>query len=389
MRILIAGITYYPYLNGQAVFTVNLAEGLVRRGHQVIVLFPESDTFSKERNGVRLEAVGSINLSLIHPDSFLPIFFGKKVHRVFESFQPEVVHIQDHYPLSQLVVDEAKKRRLKIIGTNHFSPDNLTPYIPGASKLKLLYDRILWHWMMRVYNRLDVVTAPSRSAVDLILKNGLSVPAFPLSCGADLKRFYPDPTIDRTACRLKYGLDPNKTIFLFVGRVDKEKRIDIWLEALRYMQRDDIQLAIAGTGAAMNEITALAKKLKVIGRVRFTNYVRNEELNSLLNSADIFVLASISESLSIASLEAMACGLPLLLSNAFALPDLVTPGVNGYLFKPLDAKDAARYMALLADHPEQWEAMGKASREKAKYHSLENTIQRYEAVYKAALEKTS
>ncbi len=389
MRILIAGTTYYPSLNGQAIFTTNLAEGLARRGHRVAVLFPESHAFRGERNGVQLEAVGSISLSFVHPDSFIPVFFGKRVRGVFESFQPEVVHIQDHYPLSQLLVDEAKKRGLKIIGTNHFSPDNLTPYLPGATRLKPLYNRVLWSWMMGVYNRLDTVTAPSHSAVDLILKNGLMVPAFPLSCGADLTRFYPDPSIDRTACRLKYGLDPNKTIFLFVGRVDKEKRIDVWLEALHRIPRDDIQLAIAGNGAAIHEVTALARKLELGERVRFTNYVRNEELNSLLNSADVFVLASVSESLSIASLEAMACGLPLLLTDAFALPDLVTPGVNGYLFKPDDAEDAARYMALLADHPERWQAMGKASREKAQAHSLENTIRRYEALYQDALKKTS
>jgi glycosyltransferase involved in cell wall biosynthesis len=385
MRILIVGTTYYPSLNGQSIFTVNLAEGLVKHGHQVTVLFPDGRTNSKWRNGVQLEAVGSIDLSFIHTDSFVPVFFGNEVRRIFDSFQPEIVHIQDHYPLSKLVLDQAKKRGIKVMGTNHFSPDNLTPYIPGASGLKPLYNRVLWNWMIQIYNRLDMVTAPSRSAVDLILKNGLTVPAFPLSCGADLTRFYPNPSLDRTACRLSYGLDPNKTIFLFVGRLDKEKKIDLWLEALSLIQRDDIQLAIAGNGAEMEELMALAKEFKLANRVRFINYVRNEEVNSLLNSADVFVLASESESLSIASLEAMACGLPLLLADAFALPDLVTPEINGYLFKPNNAEDAAHYMALLADHPERREAMGHASYEKAQLHDLRNTVLQYISLYEKLL----
>lgn len=385
MRILIAGTTYYPSLNGQAIFMVNLAEGLVRHGHQVTVLYPQSRNSSEMRNGVQLEGVESLSLAVAHEDSYVTLFPRNTVRRVFDSFQPQAIHIQDHYPLSKAVIDEAKARGLKIIGTNHFSPDNLTPYLPAASALKGFYHRALWSWMMRIYNQLDVVTAPSHSAVDLMLQNGLKVPAFPLSCGTNLSHFHPDSTIDRTACREKYGIDPNKTVFLYVGRVDKEKRIDILLHSLHHVKRDDIQLAIAGNGAALNEMMSLAKQLNLGQRVRFTNYVRNEELHSLLNSADVFIMASESESLSIASLEAMACGLPLLLANASALPDLVTPGLNGYLFTPSDAQDAAHYMELLTEQAGQRKEMGKASLEKAKFHSLEHTIEEYEKFYQSLL----
>ena len=383
MRILIAGTTYYPALNGQAIFTINLAEGLAKRGHQVTVLFPESHNFSRRRNGVQLEAVGSMSLTFIHTGTYVPVFFGKRVRRVFDSFQPEVIHIQDHYPLSKFVVNEAKTCGLKIIGTNHFSPINLTPYMPALPRLMPFYDRNLWNWMMRVYNRLDLVTAPSRSAVELMLEKGLKVPAFPLSCGTDLTHFHPDSSIDRVACRLKYGLNPDKTIFLFVGRVDQEKRIDVLLQALQHVKRDDIQLAIAGNGAALRELKSLARKLNLGNLVRFTNYVRNEELHSLLNSVDVFMMASDHESLSIASLEAMACGLPLLLADASALADLVAPGINGYLFKPGDAKDAACYMEMLTDQRDQRNAMGKASLIKVQSHRLENTIQAYENFYQS------
>ncbi len=385
MRILIAGTTYYPSLNGQAIFMVNLAEGLVRRGHQVTVLHPQLHKSSTTRNGVQLEAVDSLSLAAAHEDSYVPLFSRKTVRRVFDSFQPQIVHIQDHYPLSKAAMDEAKARGIKIIGTNHFSPDNLTPYLPASAALKGFYNRLLWSWMMGVYNRFDLVTAPSPSAVDLMLRNGLKVRAYPLSCGTDLSHFHPDPTLDRADCRKKYGIDPDKTIFLYVGRVDKEKRIDVLLHSLHRVKRDDIQLAIAGSGAALNELLALAQKLNLGERVRFMNYVRNEELHSLLNSVDVFMMAGESESLSIASIEAMACGLPLLLANAFALPDLVTPGVNGYLFMPGDAQDAAHYMELLTAQAGRRKEMGKASLEKAKLHSLEHTLEEYEKFYQSLL----
>jgi glycosyltransferase involved in cell wall biosynthesis len=235
------------------------------------------------------------------------------------------------------------------------------------------------------YNQLNIVTAQSRASADMIRARGLHVPVFPVSCGIDLGRFHPDSSVDRAARRAKYGLDPNRTLFLFVGRVEKEKHIDVLLHALKRLDREDIQLAITGGGSALNELQELARGLGLGGRVCFTGYVPNEDVFWLLNSADIFTMPSEAELLSIASLEAMACRRPVLLADAVALPELVTQGVNGYLFKPGDADDAARYMSLLADYPERWEAMGRASLEKAEIHSLENTVQRYEALYKETL----
>lgn len=382
MRILICGTTYHPALNGQAIFTVNLAEGLAKQGHEVVAVYPseEGKAYSRIRNGVRLETIDSLSLSFLHPDSFVPIPSRKRIRQILDDFQPNIAHIQDHYPLSRSMVLESKKRKLKIVGTNHFMPENLAPYSLGLSKIKPLYNWLLWNWMLEVYNRVDVVTTQSRIAADIVRAQGLRVPVFPASCGINLSRFHPDPSVDRLACRARYGLDPSRTIFLFVGRVDKEKHLDVLLRAFQYLKRDDIQLAIAGSGAELNKLQALAKKLNLGERVRFTGFIQ-EDLHVLLNSADIFAMPSEAELLSIASLEAMACGRPLLLANAIALPELVTQGVNGYLFKPGDIEDAAHYMALLADHPEQWDAMGKASLEKVQYHSLDNTIKRYEELY--------
>jgi len=380
MRVLIAGTTYYPALNGQSVFTVNLAEGLARAGHEVAVLFPEEHASSRVRNRVRLEAVAGISLWFIHKETFLPVAFGK-VRRVLDEFQPDVVHIQDHYPLSAATVRQAKRSGIRVLGTNHFVPANLVHYIPGAALFKPALERAMWEWMLRLYRQLDLVTAPSRAAVSLVQAQGLRVPALAVSCGTDLSRFHPVASLDRKTERLKYGLHPERTLFISVGRVDREKRLDVLIKAVAQAGGDDLQLAIAGEGAAAHELQVLVKALDLEERVRFLGRVPNEELPRLLNSADVFAMASEAELLSIASLEAMASGLPLLLANALALPELVTPNGNGYLFTPGDASDAAHCMRLLADHPERWKDMGRISLEMVKHHSLEATIERYAALY--------
>ena len=107
MRVMIAGATYYPALNGQSVFTTNLAEGLARAGHDVAVLFPEDHGSTRVRNRVRLEAVGSISLRFIHESSFLTVAFGR-LRSAFEHFRPDVLHVQDHYPLSAAALQAAQ-----------------------------------------------------------------------------------------------------------------------------------------------------------------------------------------------------------------------------------------------------------------------------------------
>lgn len=387
MRVLITGTTYYPALNGQSVFTVNLAEGLARAGHEVTVMFPETHASTRIRNRVRLQAVGSLSLGFIHGDSYLPVTFGR-VLRVMEEFQPDVVHIQDHYPLSGAAVRHARRLGIPVVGTNHFVPGNLSHYVPGASLFRAVLEHAMWEWMLRLYRRLDLVTAPSEAAVDLLKAQGLRVPAFPVSCGTDLTRFHPRHDIDRKAERLKYGLHPARTLFITVGRVDREKRLDILIRAMAQIHGPEVQLAIAGEGAAAHELQALVRELDLEDRVRFLGRVPNEELPLLLNSADIFVMASEAELLSIASLEAMASGLPLVLANALALTELVTPGENGYLFTPGNPIDAARCMQLIASQPERWKEMGKHSLERIGPHSLDATIERYSALYVQVIENS-
>jgi 1,2-diacylglycerol 3-alpha-glucosyltransferase len=161
--------------------------------------------------------------------------------------------------------------------------------------------------------------------------------------------------------------------------------LDVLLNAMRLLDRNDIQLVIAGHGAARNTLEIFTKELGLGERVHFTGFIPHEDLPGLLNSVDVFTMPSEAELLSIASLEAMACGRPMLLANAVALPELVDDGVNGYLFKAGDVTDAAMCITLLADQPERWAEMGAASLRKARFHGFENTMRKYEMIYQGML----
>jgi 1,2-diacylglycerol 3-alpha-glucosyltransferase len=387
VKILVSSTTYAPALNGQSIFTTSLAENLAMRGHQVMVItqWAKGQPYEALRNQVQVVRMPSISMQWIHNNVYFSIFVQRGLKKALASFHPEIIHIQDHFPLNTELIGLVRKDGIGLVGTNHFMPQNIAPYVPGISLFRPLFNRVMWGWAMRIYNRLDVVTAQSQSSVRLLQENGLRVPAFQVSCGLDTHRFHPDPAVDRAACRQRYGLDAHKKVFLFVGRVDGEKRIDVLLRAMQHVQREDIQFVVAGDGAAGPHLKALAQALDLGERVHFTGFVPNEDLPNLLNSVDVFTMPSEAELLSIATLEAMACARPLLLADAVALPELVEVGENGYLFKPGDPLDAAHWMEQLAEIPERWAEMGQKSRQKAEAHSLENTIRQYETIYTSLL----
>ena len=391
MRILIASTIDYVAFHGQAIFTINLAEGLARNGHTVAALVSSDrgNAYQMEQNGVSIHAVKSVDLGLIHPDTSLPLFSAKAIRYILEAFQPEIVHIQDHYFLSRNAAIISHQLGIKCVGTNHFMPENLAPYIPLVSKIKPVYNWVLWHWMRETYDRLDAVACPSGTAARILRATGVRPPVFPISCGGNTHFFHPDPGVDRKTWRGRYGMDPEKTIFFFVGRVDREKRLDVLLRAVSLLEREDFQLVIGGKGAYQKKLMALASQLGLGTKVHFTGFIPQEDLPAVLNSIDIFAMPSEAELLSIATLQAMGCSRPVLAANAVALPELVHEGVNGYLFKPGDPADAARCMKWFIDHRERWAEMGAASLDKVQAHSLENIVHEYETLYERVLSGNS
>ncbi|MAT43291.1 MAG: hypothetical protein CL609_13205 [Anaerolineaceae bacterium] len=383
MRILIATNTYTPHLNGQAVFTASLAEGLAGEGHQVTVLVPGINrTESEVKNGVLIEPTPTIDLRFIHKEFFISWRYGKIVKRVFEEQRPDVVHLQDPAPLSQMVLKEAHRRGIPVVATHHTGPAIWAPYLsehdPFMMKVAV---PILWGWIVSFLNQADKVTVPSRASVSMLEKHGLHVPVKPISCGVRLNNFNQALTLDAALARHQFGLTENKKHFLYVGRIDEEKRVDVLLKGLANTINPDVDLVVAGSGAAEESIVSLAKQLGLKDRVKFLGKVEREKLPALYAACDVFVMPGDVESLSIATLEAMACGKPIIAANAMALPEMVHPGKNGFLFTPRNPQDLGKRMDQLINLNYRWSQMGKYSLELVQRHDQNLTINNYADLY--------
>lgn len=388
LRILMAGQVYVDG-SGQGGFTLRLAENLAKQGHQVKMLMPSDrlTSYSVGINGVQVEKVAAVHMSVLHPAVYVTPLPALRVKKLFSEFAPDIVHIQDHYFLSAAVAREARKRNIPILGTNHFLPENIIPFWVQYPTLFNLAGRVLWKMMLDVYNQVDAATTPSHAAAEILREQDIQFPVHVISNGLNIERFKADTTIDRKGIRRAYGLTPNKTVFLYVGRLDGEKRVDILLQAASKLLREDFQLVIAGSGVQGQALRHQAHQLGLKDRVIFLGYVPATDLSSLYASADIFVMPSSAELQSIATMEALACGKPVLAANARALPELVTHAENGYLFAPNDADDAARWMKHFLDNPQKWADMGIAGIKHIQAHGLEHTIKLYEKQYRVVIEK--
>jgi glycosyltransferase involved in cell wall biosynthesis len=386
-RILIASQVYSDG-NGQGGFALRLAENLAKQGHQVKVLAPSDriTSYSVMVNGVQVENVAAVHLSLIHPAIHVTLWPSVCVKKIFKEFTPDIVHIQDHYFLCHAVVRETRKQYIPLIGTNHFLPENLLPFLIQSPLLRDLTGRILWKIMLSTFNQVDAATTPSNAAAEILRNQNIRFPVQAISNGVDTERFAFDPKVDRRGIRRKYGLALDKTIFIYVGRLDGEKRVDILVEAVSKLEQTNFQLVIAGDGLQAQALRRQARALSVQERIIFLGYVPADDLPALYMSSDIFVMPSTAELQSIATLEALTCGKPVLAANARALPELVEQGVNGYLFESDNAADAARWMNEFLVHPEQWAAMGQAGIKRSQSHSLDNTVHAYEKYYQTVIE---
>jgi len=329
---------------------------------------------------VAVYGIRSIHLPVYQNFRISPPFILGTVRRVIREISPDIVHIQNHFLIGKEAVSAARKLGIPVMGTNHFMPENLTHYLqlPGIAERWL--QRFAWRQFVRVFEQLDFVTTPTKTATTLLVKAGLKKKVVPVSCGIDLERF--KPSNDGAYLRRRFAIPTDKPVLLYVGRLDKEKRIDMILRALPDILRvNSVHLVVAGIGKEKQNLEELTEKLGIQHEVTFAGFVPDEDLQNIYTVADLFVTAGIAELQSIATMEAMAAGLPVVAVNAMALPELVHDGENGYLFSDGDSQMFAEKVVAILSNQTMRAEMSKKSLEIIKKHDVNKVIEKYESIY--------
>ncbi len=384
MKVLIASDAYYPMVSGSSYFVQRFADILAAAGHEVAVLASGQGMTATDayRGKVRVFSVPAMPTPVPGFYLALPFFINRSINEAIDTFKPDVVHIQMHFAIARAALHAARRRGIAVVATNHFMPDNLTHYLHLPNAITNQIHRLAWADAARVFRKAHALSAPTKTAVGL-MQPQLDKHMWPISNGIDLKLF--NPHNDPAAARATYNL-PHKPILLFVGRLDKEKNVDLVLRAIAVARKNaDFHFVAAGQGVEKAKLQKLSTELGIDDCVTFTGFVPNELLPSLYAASDAFIIAGTAELQCIVAMEAMATGLPVLGADAFALPELVHDGKNGFLFEPGDVQGLAEKIIKLMGNAEMRKQMGAESLNIIAGHDISITLEQFEDLYRAAM----
>jgi glycosyltransferase involved in cell wall biosynthesis len=379
LRILIGGDTFAPDVNGASIFTKRLAAGLSERGHDVHVMAPSvpkgHGTFVETHEGAQM-TVHRIYSWPWWPHPWLRYMLPWRVkanaRKVVREVRPDVIHFQSHIVVGRGLVTAGKKYGIRLVGTNHTMPENILQHVhilPGRTLDWLA--RIQWNSAKKWFSRADSISAPTRRAADFFEKNtGLHMHA--ISCGIDTRFYTPD-------------MSPStRNVVTFVGRLDEEKYIHELLEAVEKLDPAlDVHVEIIGGGDVRPKLEQRARELGIADRVNFAGRLTDEQLRATLTASTVFAMPSRAELQSIATMEAMASGLPVVAADAMALPHLVHPGENGYLYQPGDVDEFAGHLdSIFRATPEELTRLKKGALHTVVAHDINRTLDTFEALYR-------
>jgi glycosyltransferase involved in cell wall biosynthesis len=380
MRILIGGDTFAPDLNGSASFARRLASGLAHRGHEVHIMAPAQKhrvgIFTEEYDGEKLTVHRVYSWRwLPHPwlRFMLPWRIKANSRKIIDSVKPDAVHFQSHIVAGSGLAPIAKERGIRLVGTNHVMPENVLQHVTILPKPTLDWlARVQWGAAARIFRMADVITSPTYNSAKYFEKMTGLDDVVPISNGIDTSAYTPS-----------FGRTPDNRI-VYVGRLDEEKHIDELIQAAaRIAPTLDVQVDIIGGGEMKQKLRDLAASLGIANRVHFLGKVSDEELRATLTRGTVFAMPSRAELQCIAAMEAMATALPVVAANAMALPHLVIEGKNGHLYEPGDIDGFAEALTdVLTADPERLDSMKRASLDIVAGHSMEHTLDVFEALYR-------
>lgn len=383
MRILIGSESFYPNVSGVAVTAWNLASYLAAQGHKVAVMAPSirpADGHEIYAEGFSVYRFSSIR-NPFRKGFRVTMYPYKKIQNIVRTWKPDLIHLHDPNSICSCLAKAAQHYGVPVVISHHFSLDYILSYIKLLKPLHNYSIGQLSKYLKDFYNRCQYVVCPSDLVKQWLVSIGVAAPVTVVSNGVNLERFYSYESPD--SIRASLGL-PNLPIVLYVGRIDREKRLDTILQAVpMILNYRPAHFVFCGGGSLLERLKKQTTRSGLSGQVTFCGQLehQDETLPRIYQLANCFVMPSCCETQSIVTLEAMAAGLPVVAAAAGALPELVVDGENGYLFRPGDAQDLAHKVGLILDNPAMAEQMGILSIERVLKHDININMQQIEHIY--------
>ena len=199
--------------------------------------------------------------------------------------------------------------------------------------------------------------------------------------GVDLERFR-EP-VDRAAVRAELGVNAGDSVVITVGEHSVRKNHETLLEAAALLP--GVQVLLCGVGERQPALEEQARRLGIADRTHFLGFRR--DVPRLLAASDVFVFPSLQEGLPVSQMEAMAAGLPCVVSAVRGNSDLISQGEGGFLRPPRDASGFAEDIARLLEDPALRASMGERNRREMRRYGLDAVLEEMAALYREQLDE--
>lgn len=343
MKVALFTETYLPHINGVVTHVKILKEGLEQLGHQVLVVTADANT---NRHYI---SDGVLHCPAIVSKKFYGYGLAKPISRtrlkLVQEFAPDVIHIHNEFGIGFSGMTIAKLLKVPLVYTLHTMYDDYIYYV--APKLLVNPTKELSHKYMKFFAvHANAVTGPSKKCEEYFRLTGVSKDINVIPNAVEMDTFAPknfDAEV-KAQLRQKHGIKPDGFLACFVGRLGREKSVDVLLEywAQAITPKDNIMLMVIGDGPVREELIEQANRLGIADMVVFTGKVAHDELPPYYAISDVYVTASLSDTNSISMLEGMCSGLPVLQRTDPLNADQVREGDNGYIFN--NAQEMAEKM---------------------------------------------
>lgn len=362
LKILITTDLYDPSVSGVVSSVKVLANGLRKNGHDVRIL-TLSDTHKEKKDG-NVYYISSFSASAFYPQARIAFFSRSKMIRELIEWNPDIIHTNCELSTFNIAVRISKKTQTPIVHTYHTFYEAYLNYVPmgGGHLIKYLLPCLV----RAVSRKARMFIAPTEKTARLLKTFHISIPVSVIPSAINDAFFTDNCVCYREELRKKHGIEKDECIFMYLGRVAKEKNIEELLDYASCEEMKDYRILIAGDGPYRSKLERYCKKLGISDRIIFIGMVPPKEVQKYYAAGDIFINSSLSETQGLTYLEAMSCSLPVLCRYDTCLDGVVENGKNGFVFN--NKEEFLRYAKLLAEDS----LLRKTVGEKAKKTIVDN-----------------
>lgn len=345
----------YNYVRDGPAQAMNRLVGyLLEQGATVRIYAPTTKEPAVEAIG-DLVSVPSVPMGLGRAEYRVALGLSARVRRDIEAFGPNIMHIATPDVMGHRALSYAARNKIPSVASLHTRFETYPRYY-GLGFLEPLFERIL----ARFYNRADQVLVPANSMVALLRGWGVDTPISLWSRGVDEDNFSPERR--SMAWRRENGIADSDFVLGFLGRLVKEKGLDIYCEVVRALAKIDpsFKALIVGDGPARAWLE------KQLPDGRFVGFKSGPQLGEAIASMDVFLNPSVTETFGNVTLEAFSAGVPVVAALAPGAQDLIENGMEGVLIGPNNIGGYVEALQQLKSSSELREHMQRSAQQKAK-----------------------